>query len=197
MIGGTKVIIWLGVNDLDNKKNYIDTVNAKAGEWTARGAQVYYAEIGPLKSDGNGATNAGIQEFNQALKDGLNSNVTVIPLYDKLVNEGFEMANSIDNTHYDRETDIRIYNYLVNTVTSGVSSSKKSSVASPFTKYQLTDHQLRGLAAVAISEQGSLEGAAAEASIMANLFELQQNGSYNGKTGGEGLYAYVASRRLV
>ena len=194
---GTKVIIWLGVNDLDNKKNYIDTVNAKAGEWTARGAQVYYAEIGPLKSDGNGATNAGIQEFNQALKDGLNSNVTVIPLYDKLVNEGFEMANSIDNTHYDRETDIRIYNYLVNTVTSGVSSSKKSSVASPFTKYQLTDHQLRGLAAVAISEQGSLEGAAAEASIMANLFELQQNGSYNGKTGGEGLYAYVASRRLV
>ena len=189
---GTKVIIWFGVNDIDNQNNYIPTVNAKAAEWKARGAQIYYAEIGPLKRDDIYASNEKIQKFNQDLKNGLSSNVTVIPLYDKLVNEGFEMVNSTDTTHYNKETNIRIYNYLVNTVTSGVSSSSKSSVASPFTKYQLTDKQLTGLAAVGYSEQGSLEGIAAEASLMANLFELHCNGQIFGLTGGEGLYKMVS-----
>lgn len=57
-------------------------------------------------------------------------------------------------------------------------------------KYQLTDAQLRGLAIICQREQGTAKGAAAEASLMANQFELF--GSSYG-TGGAGLYNYVAS----
>ena len=58
----------------------------------------------------------------------------------------------------------------------------------PFNKYVLTDEQLILLTSRAMAEQGTPKGAAAEASLMANLFELQ--GSKYG-VGGEGLYNYV------
>ncbi len=38
---GTKVVICMGVNDPGNINNYANLVNAKAAEWTARGARVY------------------------------------------------------------------------------------------------------------------------------------------------------------
>lgn len=57
-------------------------------------------------------------------------------------------------------------------------------------KYDLSDTQLRGLAMIAQREQGTPVGAAAEASLMANLFELK--GSNYG-SGGAGLYNYVAT----
>lgn len=193
----SKVIIWLGVNDLDNIDNYIREVNNKAQEWVGKGATVYYAAVGPLDHDPN-ATNEGIERFNTKLKSGLSSNVQFIDLYTKLKNEGYSTGDGI---HYTTETTQKIHDFLVNEVTSGTSSSGNSSSSrnpsgpSPFTKYQLTDHQLTGLAAVAYSEQGSLEGAAAEASLMANLFELHHNGSCNGVTGGTGLYNMVGAPR--
>lgn len=57
-------------------------------------------------------------------------------------------------------------------------------------KYNLSDSQLRGLAMVAQREQGTPVGAAAEASLMANRFEL-----YGSKCGndGTGLYNYVGN----
>lgn len=57
-----------------------------------------------------------------------------------------------------------------------------------FVKYNLSDSELTSLAALCLQEQGSVEGAAAEASLMANLFELQ-GGGYG--SGAEGLYNYV------
>ena len=57
-----------------------------------------------------------------------------------------------------------------------------------FSKYELTDEQLRQIASLAYHEQGTAKGAAAEASLMANLFELK--GSKFGE-GAEGLYNYV------
>ena len=57
-----------------------------------------------------------------------------------------------------------------------------------FTKYNLTDYQLSQLTFVAYREQGTDVGAAAEASLMANLFE--KNGSGFG-SGGDGLVNYV------
>ena len=55
--------------------------------------------------------------------------------------------------------------------------------------YQLTDAQLNLLAAVANREQGSVDGGAAEASLMANLFELNGGSKYG--TGADGLVNYV------
>lgn len=59
----------------------------------------------------------------------------------------------------------------------------------PGTKYTLTESQLIALARVAKAEQGSVTGAAAEASLMANLFERASKSKYG--EGGTGLYNYV------
>lgn len=57
-----------------------------------------------------------------------------------------------------------------------------------FTKYNLSENQLNTLARICLREQGSAKGAAAEASLMANLFELA-GGSFG--NGADGLYNYV------
>ena len=53
------------------------------------------------------------------------------------------------------------------------------------TKYDLTALQVKKLARLCDQEQGSVEGCAAEASLMANLYELQGKKKYNS------LYEYV------
>ncbi len=60
-----------------------------------------------------------------------------------------------------------------------------------FTKYQFTDSQLKGIAALCQQEQGSAQGAAAEASLMANHLELRHNKAKNYEINGTGLYNYV------
>ncbi len=73
--------------------------------------------------------------------------------------------------------------------TSSSSSSGTSAVPGQkyaSTKYNLTDDQLLQIASLAQQEQGSAEGAAAEASLMANRFELFGSG-----TGADGLLNYV------
>lgn len=57
-----------------------------------------------------------------------------------------------------------------------------------FTKYDLTNEQIEQIASLAYHEQGTAKGAAAEASLMANLFEIK--GSKYGK-GAKGLYNYI------
>ena len=61
-------------------------------------------------------------------------------------------------------------------------------VSQEFIKYDLTDDQLAQIASLAYHEQGTAKGAAAEASLMANLFEIK--GSNYGE-GADGLYNYV------
>lgn len=73
---------------------------------------------------------------------------------------------------------------------SSSASNKSTSGNVSGQKYNLTDSQLRGLAKVAQEEQGTAVGAAAEASLMANRFELYGSG-YG--TGGDGLCNYVAN----
>ena len=188
--GGTKkIIIWLGVNDLGNKTQYVEAVNTKAQEWVSKGATVYYAAVGPLDHDPSGyATNDGIEDFNKVIKDGLSSQVKYIDLYNKFKNEGY---TTVDGIHYNPETTQKIYDYLVSSV-NGTGSVNGTVTETPFTKYQLTDHELTGLAAVAFSEQGTPRGAAVEASLMANLFETHHNGECYGVTGGAGLYKMVS-----
>lgn len=77
--------------------------------------------------------------------------------------------------------------YLKSGGTAGNLSSYRC-VSQEFPKYDLTEEQLRGIASQAYHEQGTPKGAAAEASLMANRFELY--GSSHG-TGADGLYSYV------
>ena len=59
-----------------------------------------------------------------------------------------------------------------------------------FVKYSMSDQQLKQITALALHEQGTTKGAAAEASLMANRFEMY--GSKYG-TGSAGLVNYVRS----
>ena len=59
--------------------------------------------------------------------------------------------------------------------------------------YNLTDKQLRAIAYLCYKEQGSAVGAAAEASLMANRFELYAGSPY--KKNGAGLYSYIKNAR--
>lgn len=59
-----------------------------------------------------------------------------------------------------------------------------------FTTYQLTDTQLVNMTRMCYQEQGTDEGAAAEASLACNLFELRYKGNYKGQSGGDGLVSY-------
>lgn len=79
-------------------------------------------------------------------------------------------------------------NEMVHNVLSGNSNNNSCSIENPFKKYELTDEQLILLTSRAMAEQGTPKGAAAEASLMANLFELK--GKKYG-TDGNGLYNYV------
>ena len=58
------------------------------------------------------------------------------------------------------------------------------------TQYDLSNEQLEFLATVAQKEQGSVEGAIAEACLMANIFELKVDKNKFG-TGADGLVKYV------
>lgn len=74
------------------------------------------------------------------------------------------------------------------------SSSSSSSSGEVFssTKYNLTETQLIHLARVCKAEQGSVQGAAAEATLMANLFESRYK---NSAGDGAALYNYVRTGR--
>ena len=71
---------------------------------------------------------------------------------------------------------------------SNISGTSTCTAQREFIKYELTQDQLERIASLCQQEQGSAEGAAAEASLMANLFEIK--GSSYG-TGANGLYNYV------
>ena len=71
--------------------------------------------------------------------------------------------------------------------TSGDASGNTTGVSAQFPKYELNDRQLRGIAKLCQAEQGSVEGAKAEASLIANKYEL----SGSSKT----LYDYVYGNR--
>lgn len=73
----------------------------------------------------------------------------------------------------------------------GSSSTRPSAyrcTAENFPTYDLTEEQLLGIASQAYHEQGTPKGAAAEASLMANRFELYGSSYGNGA---DGLYNYV------
>ena len=66
----SNVFILMGVNDVDNPNgalNYLEYINAKAIEWTAKGAKVYYVGIMPIKRDDKYATNAQIIAWNEIM----------------------------------------------------------------------------------------------------------------------------------
>ena len=104
----TAVIILMGVNDLYQVNNYISYINAKAAEWSNRGAQTYFVSVGPVQNDPY-CSNAEIESFNAAMQANL-VGVTYIDVYSHLVSDGF---STVDGTHYPDSVSIDIYNYIL------------------------------------------------------------------------------------
>lgn len=131
-------------------------------------------------------------------------NVNKIDYYRELANAKKEEAaqkQDANKTKLDtlnqKEDDVLISNEKKNDSTTNNEADKDSNNTTGVEegifigqKYKLTDKQLRGIARLCQQEQGNVVGAAAEASLMANRFELF--GSKYGY-GGDGLYSYVAN----
>ncbi len=105
---GSKIVINLGVNDLGNIGKYIETVNNKTLEWTAKGAKVYYATVNPVWENPF-AEEISVVNFNNRLKTEL-LGVNIIDTHDYLVANGYKLR---DGLHFDTPTTLAIYSYIL------------------------------------------------------------------------------------
>lgn len=106
---GSKILINLGVNDPGNIQNYLTLVNAKAEEWTSKGATVYYASVNPVW-DNPYVTEEKVKIFNSQLQGGLSGNIHYIDSHSYLESIGYKL---VDGLHYNSETYQNLYAYYM------------------------------------------------------------------------------------
>lgn len=105
---GTKVVVCMGVNDPGNVRNYAELVNAKAAEWAARGASVYYVSVNPVWENPY-VTQEQVDVFNSTMP-GLLSGVTWIDTQSWMIENGYRI---VDGLHYDDPTSINVFNLIM------------------------------------------------------------------------------------
>ena len=108
---GSRIVINLGVNDPGNADKYVAMVNAKASEWTAKGAKVYYALVNPVW-DNPYTTEDQVVAINNKLAAGL-VGVKILDTHTYLVNNGYRL---IDGLHYDGPTYASLYSYILSNI---------------------------------------------------------------------------------
>lgn len=106
---GSKILINLGVNDTKNIQNYLALVNAKAEEWTSKGATVYYSSVNPVWENPY-VTEEQVQYFNSQLQGGLSGNIHWIDSHSYLNSIGYKL---VDGLHYSDETYRNLYAYYM------------------------------------------------------------------------------------
>ncbi|MDE7259205.1 MAG: SGNH/GDSL hydrolase family protein, partial [Lachnospiraceae bacterium] len=106
---GSKILINLGVNDTRNLQKYITLVNAKAAEWTAAGATVYYASVNPVWENPY-VTEEQVEYFNTQMQSGLSADVHWIDSHSYLTSVGYRL---VDGLHYSTETYQTLYAYFM------------------------------------------------------------------------------------
>jgi len=105
---GTKVVINMGVNDPEHYRSYAEMVNAKAAEWTARGAKVYFVSVNPVWENPY-TSQEEVDTFN-ANVPGMLSGVTWIDTSSWLTANGYRL---VDGLHYDAPTYVNIFNLIM------------------------------------------------------------------------------------
>lgn len=106
---GSKILINLGVNDPGNLQKYITLVNAKAAEWTAVGATVYYASVNPVWENPY-VTEEQVEYFNAQMQNGLSADIHWIDSHSYLISVGYRL---VDGLHYSSETYQTLYAYFM------------------------------------------------------------------------------------
>ena len=104
---GTKVVICMGVNDPDQCNSYASLVNRKAGDWNARGAQVYFVSLNPCAQPYEDK-NPQIDAFNSTMP-GLLSGVKWIDTASTVKQGGYVL---VDGIHYDAMGNVNIFNLI-------------------------------------------------------------------------------------
>ena len=112
-LGSSKqnIVVWLGINDLNNIDKYISKYKELAnGSW--KNHNVIIATISDIKSDTQNVTKQSINSFNSKMKNAINSaNISNLKICDtasvSLNNNDYQ-----DNIHYNKSGYTKIYNYI-------------------------------------------------------------------------------------
>ena len=105
---GTKVVIAMGVNDVEHVNNYAALINLKAAEWAARGAKTYFVSVNPVWENPY-VTEDQVVAFNSAIAGQL-IGVRWIDTHSYLVKSGYNLT---DGMHFDDETNLRVFQAIV------------------------------------------------------------------------------------
>ena len=129
---GSKVVILMGVNDLDNVNAYASYINNKAAEWNEKGINTYFVSVNPINDalatqNGYSVRDSKVKNFNNTIKSKLSSNVTYIDTYSKIINSYI----ATDGLHYSTVTYKSIYNEIKSAI--GLSSGENNSSGSSST----------------------------------------------------------------
>lgn len=116
---GDTIVFNFGVNDLGNVNNYIEKLNSLAsGDWS-KADKIIVMSVNPVIDGRNNASNAAIEQFNNAMKDGLSDKITYVDTYSKLkdtlTEEDFDQAG----LHYTNEVYKKIYDMIRNGTSDG------------------------------------------------------------------------------
>ncbi len=107
---GTRVVINMGVNDLNDADKYAQDVNYWGAVWSERGAQVYYASVNPVWENPHGMTPERVKLFNDRLKGQLIPQITWLDSHSYLMGTG---VHAYDGIHYKDDTNLVLYQYYL------------------------------------------------------------------------------------
>jgi len=130
------IIIWLGVNDLENVNSYLEKyIELAKGEWSNH--KLYIVSVGPvLDSSSLYAKNETINEFNNAMKDGINkAGLSNLKYVDLGYTESSIKSYDSSGVHYSSEDYRNIYTKMTSNIVSG-----PSSISTKLALYRLSDY---------------------------------------------------------
>lgn len=141
------IVVNLGVNDVDNFKNYYTELNRLASaDWSS--CRVVFQSVGAVddtnaKKAGSSVTNKLIESFNAEMKNNLNQNVQFVDITSDMYNSdksGLKSgyAASSDGIHYTNQTSLKLLRNLLPSITdtneqntsSGTSETSESTAES-------------------------------------------------------------------
>ncbi len=107
---GSRVVINMGVNDLEDVDKYAQDVNYWAAVWSMRGASVYYASVNPVYANSYGMTEERVAFFNSRLQSQLIPQVVWLDSNTYLKQTG---VHSNDGLHYQVDTDMNLFHFYM------------------------------------------------------------------------------------
>ena len=111
------IVFNFGINDYWNVYNYADFYNSLPDEFIENNC-IYVMSENPVDEEKEpyysySSRNSTIEWFNENLKINLRDEIHFFDSYTYLQKNGF---STIDGVHYDRETNIKIYDYVTKTI---------------------------------------------------------------------------------